>query len=606
MDERRLIERWIAWVRLGAFVFAFVQVVVLRDDFPSRRYELAAWIATAALGVGAALFLWLSRRRLSSRSLARVGFVALTFDTAVVSAFVLIYSSELGTPVIQALIIPLAEAALRYGLKGGIVLPLVLAPVYAAYEWLRSDRFDHPYDVDHVTFGVGVGLIAGLFVGWLVERLRGQSELAERRAVEAEGLRDALGRRADIVDAANRCVRALSSSLDLEQAFSAFIDEVRRVVPFDGTAIVLADDGSARVIAAAGAGSQDLFRPGSRVAVPGSLVDQVLQSGQPVYRGDASDLRGPEDERLLELDLHALLAAPLVVGARAIGMLSLVRREPNSFDAQEIELVTLLGRFLGATVQNIRAYEAERETVSELRRLSSLRDDFVSLVSHELRNPLASLIGSALTLRERWRELSQDQRESFLDVIAHEGSRLTALVEDVLDASRIEAGTFTYSFGDVDIADLVNAAVAAADSAQDEVSVRADVSGSLPTVRGDAKRLRQVLGNLIDNAVKYSPAGGEVRVAAHAEDGRVLVSVSDRGPGIAVADQELVFEKFGRATDGGNTKPGTGLGLFIARSIAEEHGGAIGIDSMPDQGAVFTLSLPIVVETGRDRDLDIP
>jgi signal transduction histidine kinase len=593
VDERRLIERWIAWVRLGAFAFAFVQVVVLRDDFPNRRYELGAWIATAALGLGAALFLWLSRRRLSRRSLAWVGFVALAFDTAVVSAFVLVYSSELGTPVIQALIIPLAEAALRYGLKGGIVLPLVLAPVYAAYEWLRSERFDQPYDVDHVTFGVGVGLISGLFVGWLVERLRGQSELAERRAVEAEGLRDALGRRADLVDAANRCVRALGSSLDLEQAFSAFIDELRRVVPFDGTAIVLADDGSARVIAATGAGSRDLFRPGSRVAVPGSLVDQVLQTGQPVYRGDVSDLSSPEDERLLELDLHTFLGAPLVVGARAIGMLSLVRREPSSFDAQEIELVTLLGRFLGATVQNIRAYEAERETVSELRRLSSLRDDFVSLVSHELRNPLASLIGSALTLRKRWRELTQAQRESFLDVIAHEGSRLTALVEDVLDASRIEAGTFTYSFGDVDIADLVNAAVAAAGTGQDEVSVRADVSESLPTVRGDAKRLRQVLGNLIDNAVKYSPAGGEVRVAAYAEDGNVLVSVRDHGPGIAAADHDLVFEKFGRATVGGNTKPGTGLGLFIARSIAEEHGGAIALDSMPDRGAVFTLSLPI-------------
>jgi signal transduction histidine kinase len=589
MDERRLIERWTAWVRLGAFAFAFVQVVVLRDDFPSRRYELTVWIATAALGVGAALFFWLSRRRLSSRTLARVGFAALAFDTAIVSTFVLVYSSELGTPVSQALVIPLAEAALRYGLRGGIVLPLVLAPVYAAYEWLRSDRFDYAYNVDHVTFSVGVLVISGLFVGWLVERLRGQSELAERRAVEAEGLRDALGRRADLVDAANRCVRALGSSLDLEQAFSAFIDELRGVVPFDGTAIVLADDGSARVIAATGVGS----RPGGRVAVPGSLVDQVLQTGQPVYRADASDLRGPEDERLLERDVHSLVAAPLVVGARAIGMLSLVRREPSSFDVQEIELVTLLGRFLGATVQNIRAYEAERETVSELRRLSSLRDDFVSLVSHELRNPMASLIGSSLTLRNRWRELTQDQRESFLDVIAHEGSRLTALVEDVLDASRIEAGTFTYSFGDVDIADLVNAAVAAADTGQDDVSVSADVSGSLPTVKGDAKRLRQVLGNLIDNAVKYSPAGGEVRVAAHTVNGRVLVSVSDRGPGVPAQERDLVFEKFGRATLGDHSKPGTGLGLFIARSIAEEHGGSLGVDSAPDGGATFTLALPI-------------
>jgi signal transduction histidine kinase len=593
VDERRLIERWTAWVRLGAFAFAFLQVVVLRDDYPNRRYEVAAWGATAVLAVGAAIFLWLSRRDLSRRALAVVGFTALVFDTAVVSAFVLIYSFELGTPVSQALVIPLAEAALRYGLRGGIVLPLVLAPVHALYEWLRSDRFDYPYNVDHVTFAVGVGVISGLFVGWLVERLRGQSELAERRAREAEQLRDELGRRADLLDAANRCARALSSSLDLEQAFSAFIRELRGLVPFDGTAIVLAGGGTARVIAAAGTGAHDVFRPGVRLAVQGSVVEEVLQTGRYVYRGDLSAPRFSEEQRLVEHGVRSLLGAPLFAGAEGIGMLALVRREPDSFELQEIELVTLLGRFLGATVQNIRAYEAERETVAELRRLSALREDFVSLVSHELRSPMASLIGSAQTLRERWRELDQDQRESFLAVIVHETTRLAALVEDVLDVSRIEAGTFSYTFGDIDMGELVRAAVAAAGSGQDEVSVRADVSGPLPYVRGDGKRLRQVLANLIENAVKYSPLGGEVRVSARASDRRMLVSVSDLGPGIPPDEHELIFEKFGRATLGDNTKPGTGLGLFIASSIAQAHGGSIGVDSAPAGGATFTLALPL-------------
>ena len=414
-----------------------------------------------------------------------------------------------------------------------------------------------------------------------------------RRAREAEQLRDELGRRADLLDAANRCARALSSSLDLEQAFSAFIRELRGLVPFDGTAIVLAEDGTARVIAAAGKGAHDVFRPGVRSAVQGSIVEEVLQTGQYVYRSDVSAPRFAEEQRLVDLDVRSMLGAPLFSGAEAIGMLALVRREPDSFELQEIELITLLGRFLGATVQNIRAYEAERETVAELRRLSALREDFVSLVSHELRSPMASLIGSAQTLRERWRELAQDQRESFLAVIAHETSRLAALVEDVLDASRIEAGTFTYTFGDVDMGELVRAAVAAAGSGQDEVTVRADVSGPLPRVRGDGKRLRQVLANLIENAVKYSSLGGEVRVVARASDRRMLVSVSDVGPGIAPDEHELIFEKFGRAVLGDNAKPGTGLGLFIARSIAQAHGGSIGVDSAPARGATFTLALPL-------------
>jgi signal transduction histidine kinase len=102
-----------------------------------------------------------------------------------------------------------------------------------------------------------------------------------------------------------------------------------------------------------------------------------------------------------------------------------------------------------------------------------------------------------------------------------------------------------------------------------------------------------VLTNLIDNAVKYSPAEGEVEVSAYQEDGRVLVDVRDQGPGIAKEDQKLIFEKFGRVTTGGTTRPGTGLGLFIARSIAEAHGGALEVQSAPKQGATFTLELPL-------------
>src|SRR5207244_10317662 len=151
--------------------------------------------------------------------------------------------------------------------------------------------------------------------------------------------------------------------------------------------------------------------------VAGSLIEEVTKTGHAVYRGDMTDRRYPEEDEFVSLGLHSRIAAPLFVGARAVGMISLVRVEKDAFTAEEIELVTLLGRFLGSTVQNIRAYEAEKATVEELRRLSALRADFVSLVSHELRSPMAAVIGSAKTLHERWRELSPDQRESFLALI---------------------------------------------------------------------------------------------------------------------------------------------------------------------------------------------
>ena len=559
----------------------------------AARYEVVAWLTTGALGVGALVFLWLSRRDLSVRELRVVGFTALVFDAAVVAAYVLVFSFDSGTPIRQAVFIPIVEAALRYGILGAVLLSLAYLPVHAGFERLSSDRFDRPFDLDNVIFPVGVLVITGLIVGWLVQRLRRHTTLSEQRAIEAEQLRDELGRRADLLDAANSCARALSSSLDIEQAFGAFIRELRGLVPFDRTAIVLSDETSARVIATAGVAAQESSRPASQGAVPGSVLEQVLSTGRPVYRRDMADPAHPEEESFLGLGLRCRVVVPLLSGAEPIGMLSIVRREPDSFDEQEIELLTLLGRFLGSTVQNIRAYEAERETVEELRRLSALRADFVSLVSHELRSPMASLLGSAQTLRERWRELAPEQRESFLGLIVHETTRLSALVEDVLDTSRIEAGTFSYSFGDVDLVALVRAATAAAESGQDEVAVHAEIAGTLPTVRGDAERLRQVLSNLIDNAVKYSPAGGEVRVSTRSENGRVEVAVADRGPGIPSEQQRLIFEKFGRAKLGDKTKPGTGLGLFIARSIAEAHGGRIDVDSAPDRGATFTLTLPL-------------
>jgi two-component system sensor histidine kinase KdpD len=277
-------------------------------------------------------------------------------------------------------------------------------------------------------------------------------------------------------------------------------------------------------------------------------------------------------------------------------MLSVSRTTPDAFSEDETELVALLGRLVATAVQNIRAYEAERQRVEELARLSALRADFVSLVSHELRSPMAAVIGASRTLQERWRLLSAEQRESFLALIADETTRLAELVADVLDTSRLEAGTFSYRFEDLEVAELVLDAVESAMLAQQDVPVVATVIGKLPTIRGDRARLRQVVANLVDNAVKYSPENGAVEVRAFAADGGVRVSVRDTGPGIPREHQSRVFEKFGRLEIPGSSKPGTGLGLFIARSIAEAHGGTLEVNSLPREGATFVLTLPAADE----------
>jgi signal transduction histidine kinase len=591
VTNRRAVEHWFAIVRLVGVAFAVLEVGLLSKDFPAG-YETAAWALTGIFAVAAGALFLLARRG-GDELLRVVGLAALLLDTAVIGAYATIFSYEYGSQTRWATIFAVVEAALRYGLRGGVAIPVALGGFFAFNEWWRAREFGPPgFLWDRVTFPTGVLLLTGLIVGWLVSRLDFEAKQGLDRAAEAERLRDALGRRVDVLEAANRCARALGSSLEIEQAFGAFIREVRGLVPFERTAIVLVEGDAARTIASAGRGATEVFPPGTAGPLHGTVLDRVL-GGEVVVRRELAEIEYPEDEALLELGLHSELVAPLLIGARPIGMISLSRMEADAFSPEEVELVSLLGRLVATAVQNIRAYESERDTVEELRRLSALRADFVSLVSHELRSPMAAVIGAARTLQARRQTLTLEQRDAFLALIADETSRLAALVGDVLDTSRIEAGTFSYSFTDVDLARLVEDAVATARAGQDEVRVRTTVADRVPPVRGDRERLRQVLTNLIDNAVKYSPAGDEVEVSVQPENGRsVRITVSDRGPGIPYDQQRLIFEKFGRADVPGGSKPGSGLGLFIARSFAEAHGGTVEVDSRPGEGARFTLSLP--------------
>ena len=586
MTDRRTLEWWISVVRLGAVPFAALQVG-LTTGYPSH-YEAAAWSLTAVLAAGAAVLYLVVRTRGVTRGLE---ISAMLFDFAIVSSFTVLFAFEPGTPTRQLLFLAIVAGAARFGLSGGIAVAFATVPVAAWFEERRSHYFHFAYRVDYVTFQVGAGLLMALLVGWLVMRLDEQRGTAEQRAAEAEALRDELGRRADLLDAANRCARALASSLDVDAAFGAFIRELRGLIPFERMAVVLAEDGVARVLATAGSAADEVMPPGTTLGLEENVLADVVATGQTVYRADMATSRYAEEPRLVELGLRSRVVAPLAVGARAVGLISLGRAEPDAFDEHEIELVGLLGRLVATAVQNIRAYEGERRTVEELRRLSALRADFVSVVSHELRSPMAAVIGAARTLDQRWRELQPAQRQAFLTLIADETSRLADLISDVLDTSRIDAGTFTYRFGAVDLGAVVDDSVAAASIGQDEVPVVSRVGAQLPPIRGDRERLRQIVGNLIDNAVKYSPAGEPVEVRVAASDGTVHISVQDHGPGIAAADQRLIFEKFGRVASGAS-KPGTGLGLYIARSIAEAHGGTITVASSPGRGATFTLTLP--------------
>jgi signal transduction histidine kinase len=575
--------QWLVLLRAALVVAAGVAVGV--TNMPAS-YQAWGWGVVGFFAAATVVSAVLSLIELGRAARVRARALLIAFDALVAFGFIAVFSFQTGQPFRPLYLIPIAEAALRFGLAGGFLAGVVMTGATIAIDGLGPGL-----QWRSVFVRILVGMLSGVVVGRLRDTIDAERGRAEARASEAERLRDELGHRVDVLETANRCARALGSSLDVDEAFGAFIRELHGIVPFERTAIVLVEDETATTMATAGRGADEVFPPGSTGPVEGSVLAHVID-GRLVVRRDLTEREFPEDEQLLALGLRSELVAPLLLGARTIGMLSLSRDEVDAFSEDEIELVALLGRLVATAVQNIRAYEAERRRVQELARLSQLRADFVSLVSHELRSPMAAVIGAARTLQDRWRMLTADQRESFLALIGDETTRLADLVGDVLDTSRIEAGTFSYRFDEVDLGRLVDEAVETATLAHQDVRVIASVRGKLPATRGDRARLRQVLGNLIENAVKYSPEGGEVRVSAVAANGAVRITVRDEGPGIPRDQQVRIFEKFGRVDLPGASKPGTGLGLFIARSIAEAHGGSLEVSSEVEAGSTFTLTLP--------------
>ena len=576
--------RWLVLLRAVLVVVGAIAVAL--TDFPPS-YEAWAWVVVGFFAAVTVFSGALSVAELGPVARARARILLLTLDAVAAIGFIAAFSFESGEPWRALYLIPIAAAALRFGLVGGLVGGAVMTSAT-----LVVDALGPGLQWKTAFARVLVGMLAGLVIGRLRDTLNAERSRAEARAAEAERLRDELGHRVDVLETANRCARALGSSLELDEAFGAFIRELRGLVPFERTAIVLVEGETATTMATAGRGANEVFPPGNSDPIEGSLLERVLE-GRIVVRQDLTEQDSPADEQLLALGLRSELVTPLLLGARPIGMLSLSRDRPDAFSDDEVELVSLLGRLVATAVQNIRAYEAERRRVEELAGLSQLRADFVSLVSHELRSPMAAVIGAARTLQDRWRMLTAAQRESFLALINDETTRLAELVGDVLDTSRIEAGTFSYRFEEVDLGRVVDEAVDAAVLAQQEVPVVSSGAGALPAIRGDRARLRQVLGNLIENAVKYSPEGGEVHVSASAANGAVRIAVRDAGPGIPGDQQGRIFEKFGRVDVPGASKPGTGLGLFIARSIAEAHGGSLDVSSGAEPGSIFTLTLPV-------------
>jgi PAS domain S-box-containing protein len=235
---------------------------------------------------------------------------------------------------------------------------------------------------------------------------------------------------------------------------------------------------------------------------------------------------------------------------------------------------------------------ANLRDITKFREAEEVKSTFVSIISHELRTPVALIKGYVGTLRREDAHWDPAVVRDSLAVIEEESDHLTELIDDLLDASRLQAGALTFNMTEVAL-DRLAARIAERFATQTEAhTFHVDFPPDFPVINGDEDRLTQVVNNLLSNAVKYSPGGGRVTLSGRARQHEVTLCVTDEGPGIACDDVPRVFDRFYRAADAARNTKGTGLGLYLAKAVVEAHGGRIWVDDRVQQGARICFSLP--------------
>ena len=459
-----------------------------------------------------------------------LGYTVAVGGTALVTAPLLAFRGEVHeTTVVLAYLLVVTAAAAAGGLGPGISAS---ALGFLAFDVLFLQPYHHIIVSDPQDYlSLAVYLLVAVVVSLLVatsERRRARAERGERETRLLFDLSSSLVAHGSLEDTQREVVRTVRSLFDLS-----------------GCAIVLA------------AGD------GDRLAA----VD-----GQPP---------GDGDERV-----------PMRSGGQDVGALVVVAGDSGSSGLGEAErrVLATFANQAALAVERVRQ-EEQRNRALALQETDRLRTALLNSVSHDLRTPLASIKASASSLLDREVRWDDAEREEFLATINTEADRLTRLVHNLLDMSRIEAGALDPRLIESSVAEVTGPPARRARAASDQ-RVEVDVPDDLPPILADPVRLDQVLTNLLDNARSYA-AGSPVQVVARQAGDTVELRVVDHGPGIPVSERERIFDQFYRVERGRRTE-GTGMGLAICRGIVQAHGGTLRVETTPGGGASFVLTLPVL------------
>jgi GAF domain-containing protein/anti-sigma regulatory factor (Ser/Thr protein kinase) len=336
-----------------------------------------------------------------------------------------------------------------------------------------------------------------------------------------------------------------------------------------------------------------------RVAETESAMGEAAALRAPIQLADLAQRESyPLRDVTLAAGFHSALIVPLVGAERILGAIILMRQEAGEFPAETVRLMQTLASQSVLAIQNARLFREIADKSEQLALASQHKSQFLANMSHELRTPLNAILGYAELLVEGIYGQLSDRPRGVLERIQNNGKHLLALINDVLDLAKIEAGQLALTLEDYSVPDLVHSVVTATEplAAGKGLKFTAALQDDLPMAHGDARRVSQVLLNLVGNAIKFTDEG-EVEIRAAAERGQFVLTVRDTGPGIPDADQEMIFGEF-QQIDSSNTrkKGGTGLGLAISKRMVEMQGGTIWVESVLGQGSTFRVVLPVYVD----------
>jgi signal transduction histidine kinase/DNA-binding response OmpR family regulator len=411
-----------------------------------------------------------------------------------------------------------------------------------------------------------------------------------------------LARKVDEMEALAEVGQAVSSTLDPDEVLTTIVELAVELSGADGGSLMEYDEESLLFRVRTTYGTSDDVRARLktvRIHVDESFVGRAATSGTPVQVADLSEVDlDPHLRLLFDAGWRSLVVIPLVRPDRIVGALVVRRLTPGAFSDEVCDLLTAFASQSAIALTNARLYQQLELQRRELATTSQHKSDFLASMSHELRTPLNAVIGFSEVLLERMFGELNDRQADYVQDILDAGRHLLALLNDVLDLSKVEAGRMELEVTTFPAVDAIHGVLALVRerAAQHGVELRFDPAEAPTHITADELRIKQVLLNVIGNAVKFTPEGGSVTLRAWTEGPEVLITVTDTGIGVAEADRSRIFDSFQQGTRSASSSEGTGLGLTLTRRIVELHGGRMWLDSELGVGSTFGLALPRQVQ----------